>query len=199
MRPQVPERQGLRQVRTRTWASELLGPEAPGKVCALGTEVDVGAGGFGAGTCAFVTATVVTRFCARLRSVLRWLTRRLDVLARAAGRVAVAVVGGTQSRYTSIVAKECWGSGLSVPRVNIGREQSCRSSKRRISPCAVCAVREDGVPWVILFIVCCEHRHGERVRGCPTSGHHHGRRRRRILRHRAVSADRWPCADELHQ
>ena len=40
----------------------------------------------------------------------------MEVLARAVGRGAAAVVGGTQSRYTSIVAKECWGSGLSVLR-----------------------------------------------------------------------------------
>ena len=40
----------------------------------------------------------------------------MEVLARAVGRGAAAVVGVTQSRYTSIVAKECWGSGLSVLR-----------------------------------------------------------------------------------
>ena len=63
----------------------------------LGTEVDVGAGGCGAGTRAFVTATVVIRCCARLRSVLRWLTRRLEAVPRAVGRGAVVVVRGTHS------------------------------------------------------------------------------------------------------
>ncbi len=83
------------------------GDEGPGYERVPGTEVGVGAGGRGAGTCAFVTATVVIRRCARLRSVLRWLARRLEALARAVGRGAAAVVGGTQSRYTSVVAKEC--------------------------------------------------------------------------------------------
>ena len=83
------------------------GAKGTGDVRALGVEVGVGAGDCGAGTCAFVAATVVTRRCARLRSVLRWLTRRLDALARAVGRGAAAVARGTQSWYTSIVAKEC--------------------------------------------------------------------------------------------
>ena len=54
------------------------GTKGTGHVRAPGTEVGVGAGDCGAGTCAFVTATTVTRRCARLRSVLRWLTRRLE-------------------------------------------------------------------------------------------------------------------------
>ena len=83
------------------------GAKCTGYVQAPGTELGVGAGDCGAGTCAFVTAIAVTRRCARLRSVLRWLTRRLEVLARAVGRGVVVVVGRTQSRYTSIVAKEC--------------------------------------------------------------------------------------------
>ena len=95
---------------------EAAGDEGPGHERVPGTEVDVGTGGCGAGTRAFATATVVIRRCARLRSVLRWLTRRLEVLPRAVGRGAVVVVGGTQSRYTSIVANECWGSGLSALR-----------------------------------------------------------------------------------
>ena len=93
-----------------------VGDAGTGHVRAPGVEVGVGAGDRGAGTCAFVPATVVIRCCARLRSVLRWLARRLEVPERAAGRETVVAVGGTRSRYTSIVAKECWGSGLSVPR-----------------------------------------------------------------------------------
>jgi len=73
-----------------------------------GAEVGVGVGDCEAGIRAFVTATVATRFCARLRSVLRWLARRLEVPERAVGRWGAAAVGGVQSRYTSIVAKECW-------------------------------------------------------------------------------------------
>ena len=73
------------------------GAKGTGDMRSLWVEVGVGAGECGAGTCAFVAATVVTRRCARLRSVLRWLTRRLEVLARAVGRGAAAEVGGTQS------------------------------------------------------------------------------------------------------
>ena len=54
------------------------GTKGTGHVRAPGTEVGVGAGDCGAGTRAFVTATVGTRRCARLWSVLRWLTRRLE-------------------------------------------------------------------------------------------------------------------------
>ena len=92
------------------------GAKDTGHERAPGTEVGVGADGCGAGTCAFVTVTVVIRRCARLRSVLRRLARRFEAQARTVGRGAVVVIGGTQSRYTSIVAKECRGSGLSVPR-----------------------------------------------------------------------------------
>ena len=72
--------------------------------------------GIGVGVCMLVTATAVTRSRARLRSKLRWLTRRLEALARAVGRGAATSAGGTHSRYTSMVAKECWGSGLIVRR-----------------------------------------------------------------------------------
>ena len=75
----------------------VAGDEGPGHERVPGTEVDVGAGGRGAGTRAFVTATVVIRCCARLRSVLRWLTRRLEAVPRAVGRGAVVVVRGTHS------------------------------------------------------------------------------------------------------
>ena len=91
------------------WAA--AGTEGARRAGTSGIEV-----GIGVGVCMLVTATVVTRSCARLRSMLRWLTRRLEALARAVGRGAAASAEGTHSRYTSIVAKECWGSGLIVPR-----------------------------------------------------------------------------------
>ena len=137
----------------------------------------IGAGA-GAGVCVLATAIVVTRCCARLRSVLRWLTRRLDVRARADDRVA----GGGGRRHTESIhqhrGKGVVGVGIGCAKGSIGREQGCRSPVRHIPPCAVGAVGEDGVPWVILFTVCCKHRQEERVRACPTSGYHQRRRRR---------------------
>ena len=87
------------------------GTKGAGRVGTSGVGV-----GIGVCVCVLVTATAVTRPCARLRSMLRWLTRRLEALARAVGRGAATSAGGTHSRYTSIVAKECWESGLIVPR-----------------------------------------------------------------------------------
>ena len=92
-----------------------VGVEGAGRVWALGGGTDVGVDDAGAGACAFAAETVVTRCCARLRSVLRWLTRRLEAPARRDGRVTGAVLPGIQTRYTSTVAKEWSGSGLSVP------------------------------------------------------------------------------------
>ena len=101
----------------------VVGARGTGHVRASGAEAGAGAGDRGVGIRAFVIATVVTRLCARLRSVLRWLTRRLEVPERAVGRGAAAAVWGTQSRYTSMVAKECWGSGLSALRAASGESR----------------------------------------------------------------------------
>ena len=87
------------EVGVRAGDCGVQGAGAKGAGCARapGVEVGVRADDCGAGTRAFVTATAATRRCARLRSVLRWLTRRLEVPERAVGRGAAAVVGGTQS------------------------------------------------------------------------------------------------------
>ena len=106
---------------------------------------------------------------------------------------------GTQ---TELVHKH---SGKRVLRIrikctksSIGREQGCGGGGPvwRVSPSAISAEREDTVPWVMLLTVRCQHRHGERVRACPTRGHNHGRWRW-IFRHGAARADRRPCSDEL--
>ena len=175
-----------------------VGARGTGHVRAPGAEAGVGAGDRGVGTRAFVTATVVTRLCARLRSVLRWLTRRLEVPERAVGRGAAAAVGGTQSRYTSMVAKECWGSGLSVLRAASGESRVAEAPYGAYLQVAISAEREDRVPRMVLLTARCQHRHGERVRAGPTGGHRHGHRRW-ILRHRAVRGGRWPCPDELYR
>ena len=102
-------------MRRLVWATAPLGEgtdvgirgaraEGAGRAWALGSGTDVGVGDAGTGT--FAAATAVTRRCARLRSVLRWLIRRLEAPVRRDGRVVGAVVVGTQSRYTSIVAKK---------------------------------------------------------------------------------------------
>ena len=125
---------------------------AAGTECAGRAEMSGIGAGTGVGVCALTTATVVTRCCARLRSAIRWLTRRLDVRARADGRAAGAVAGGTQSRYTSTVAKECSGSGLGVPR-EASAECPLEQQHRTLCLCdaalstRLCRCRSHCPPW----------------------------------------------------